>query len=74
LFFPGGTHIIFIPSLLAGISHIAPPKTPGGAGIHSLSYVQGGEETGNISMVTGGEIRTINPSELKDIIEKELKV
>ncbi len=32
------------------------------------------EETGNISMVTGGEIRTINPSELKDIIEKELKV
>ena len=46
---PEGTHIIFIPSLLAGISHIAPPKTPGGAGIHSLSYVQGGEETGNIS-------------------------
>ena len=32
------------------------------------------EETGNISMVTGGEIRTINPSELKDVIEKELKV
>ena len=31
------------------------------------------EETGNISMVTGGEIRTINPSELKDTIEKELK-
>ena len=47
MFFPEGTHIIFIPSLLAGISHIAPPKTPGGAGIHSLSYVQGGEETGN---------------------------
>ena len=49
MFFPEGTHIIFIPSLLAGISHIAPPKTPGGGGIHTLSYVQGGEETGNIS-------------------------
>lgn len=32
------------------------------------------EETGNISMVTGGEIRTINPSELRELIEKELNV
>ena len=32
------------------------------------------EETGNISMVTGGEIRTIKPAELKETIEKELKV
>ncbi len=32
------------------------------------------EETGNISMVTGGDIRTINPSELKETIEKELKL
>lgn len=32
------------------------------------------EETGNISMVTGGEIRTINPTELKETIEKELKL
>ena len=32
------------------------------------------EETGNISMVTGGEIRTIKPSELKETIEKELKI
>ena len=32
------------------------------------------EETGNISMVTGGEIRTVNASELKEMIEKELMV
>ena len=32
------------------------------------------EETGNISMVTGGEIRTIKPSELRELIEKELNV
>ena len=32
------------------------------------------EETGNISMVTGGEIRTVKPSELREMIEKELKV
>ena len=32
------------------------------------------EETGTISMVTGGEIRTIKPLELKEMIEKELKV
>ena len=31
------------------------------------------EETGNISMVTGGEIRTIKPLDLKDAIEQELK-
>lgn len=31
------------------------------------------EETGNISMVTGGDIRTIKPAELKETIEKELK-
>ena len=31
------------------------------------------EETGSISMVTGGEIRTIKSSELKESIEKELK-
>ena len=31
------------------------------------------EETGNISIVTGGEINTILPSELKERIEKELK-
>ena len=31
------------------------------------------EETGNISMVTNGEIQTIKPSELKEMIEKELK-
>ena len=31
------------------------------------------EETGNISIVTGGEISTILPSELKERIEKELK-
>ena len=31
------------------------------------------EETGNISMVTGGEIRTIKSSELKDVIGNELK-
>ena len=30
------------------------------------------EETGNISMVTGGEIRTVKTSELKETIEKEL--
>lgn len=30
------------------------------------------EETGNISMVTEGNIRTINPAELKETIEKEL--
>ena len=32
------------------------------------------EETGNISMVTGGEIQTVRASELKEMIEKELKV
>ena len=32
------------------------------------------EETGNISMVSGGEIRTIKPSELRELIEKELNV
>ena len=32
------------------------------------------EETGNISMVTGGEIQTVKASELKEMIEKELKV
>ena len=32
------------------------------------------EETGNISMVTSGEIQTIKPSELKELIEKELNV
>jgi uncharacterized protein (TIGR00159 family) len=32
------------------------------------------EETGNISMVTSGEIRTIKPSELREAIEKELKL
>jgi len=32
------------------------------------------EETGNISMVTNGEIRTIKASELKETIEKELNV
>ena len=31
------------------------------------------EETGNISMVLDGNIRTIKPLELKDTIEKELK-
>jgi len=31
------------------------------------------EETGNISMVIGGEIRTIKPMELKDAIKKEMK-
>lgn len=31
------------------------------------------EETGNISIVTGGEISTILPTELKERIEKELK-
>lgn len=31
------------------------------------------EETGNISMVTNGDIRTINPSELRGQIELELK-
>ena len=31
------------------------------------------EETGNISMVSGGEIKTINPSELRETIEKEMK-
>ena len=30
------------------------------------------EETGNISMVTGGEIQTVKASELKEMIEKEL--
>lgn len=30
------------------------------------------EETGNISMVTNGEIRTLKASELKEMIEKEL--
>ena len=32
------------------------------------------EETGNISMVTGGVIQTVQASELKEMIEKELKV
>lgn len=32
------------------------------------------EETGNISMVLGGNIRTINPLELKETIEKEMKI
>lgn len=32
------------------------------------------EETGNISMVLGGNIRTINPLELKETIEKEVKI
>jgi len=32
------------------------------------------EETGHISMVTGGEIRTIKASELRETIEKELNV
>ncbi|MBQ8957708.1 MAG: diadenylate cyclase CdaA [Bacteroidales bacterium] len=32
------------------------------------------EETGSISMVTGGEIQTVKASELKEMIEKELKV
>ena len=32
------------------------------------------EETGNISMVTNGDIRTVNPSGLKELIEKELKI
>ena len=31
------------------------------------------EETGNISMVVNGEINTVKPSELKEMIEKELK-
>ena len=31
------------------------------------------EETGNISMVTNGEIQTVKKSELKELIEKELK-
>lgn len=31
------------------------------------------EETGNISMVVNGEISTVKPSELKEMIEKELK-
>ena len=31
------------------------------------------EETGNISMITGGEIRTVKASELKEAIEKEMK-
>ena len=31
------------------------------------------EETGNISMVTGGEIQTVKSSELKEMIENELK-
>ena len=30
------------------------------------------EETGNISIVTGGNIRTVNPAEMKDAINKEL--
>ena len=30
------------------------------------------EETGNISMVTGGEIQTVKASELKEKIEKEM--
>ena len=32
------------------------------------------EETGNISMVVNGEISTVKPLELKELIEKELKV
>ena len=32
------------------------------------------EETGNISMVLGGNICTINPLELKETIEKEMKI
>ncbi len=32
------------------------------------------EETGNISMVTGGQIRTVKGSELREAIENELKV
>ena len=32
------------------------------------------EETGNISMVSSGEIRTVKASELKETIEKEMKV
>lgn len=32
------------------------------------------EETGNISMVSGGEIKTVKPSELKELIENELRV
>ena len=32
------------------------------------------EETGNISMVTGGEIQTVKASELKELIENELRV
>ena len=32
------------------------------------------EETGSISMVTGGEIQTVKASELKELIEKELNV
>lgn len=32
------------------------------------------EETGNISMVTGGEIRTVKGSELKELIDTELSV
>ena len=32
------------------------------------------EETGNISMVINGEIRTVNPLELKETIEKELNM
>ena len=31
------------------------------------------EETGNISMVVGGEIKTIKPSELKETIEREMR-
>ena len=30
------------------------------------------EETGNISMVINGDIRTVKPLELKEMIEKEL--
>ena len=32
------------------------------------------EETGNISMVTGGEIQTVQREQLKEMIEKELRV
>ena len=32
------------------------------------------EETGNISMVIGGEIQTVKAAELKEMIEKELKM
>ena len=32
------------------------------------------EETGNISMVTNGDIQTVNASELKEMIEKELRM